>query len=380
MYFDMAGIRDMSVLEEAPGDRVPVQTYVMEYDENIIAEAIRKELRRGGQIFYLYNKVETIDACVSRVRAMAEDAKIAVAHGQMDKETLSDIWRGMIAGEFDILVCTTIIESGVDVANANTLIIENADRFGLSQLHQIRGRVGRSLRRAYAYFPYPRGMVLTEIASKRLMALREYTEFGAGFKVALRDLEIRGAGNLLGAEQHGHIESVGYELYMRLLDEAILEEKGEKAPPKNDCVIDLSVNAYIPESYIGPPAQRIEAYKKIALIQTEADMRDRIDEMLDRYGEMPRCVRDLIAIAYLRSAAGALGMVRLEDKGSVIRIVPKKIEFALWQKIFAKYKGRLQMGYGTVPYIAFRVKGSANRILDLLGIFQEYSKLLTQSV
>ncbi len=376
----MAGIRDMSILEEAPGDRVPVQTYVMEYDDGVIAEAIRKELRRGGQIFYLYNQVETIEACAARVRAMAEDARIAVAHGQMDKETLSDLWRGMIAGDYDILICTTIIESGVDVPNANTLIIEHADRFGLSQLHQIRGRVGRSLRRAYAYFTYPKGMVLNEIASKRLMALREYTEFGAGFKVALRDLEIRGAGNLLGAEQHGHIESVGYELYMRLLDEAILEEKGEKTPPKSECVLSLSINAYIPESYIKSAAQRIEAYKKIALIRSEEDMRDRIDELLDRYGTMPKCVRDLVSIAYLKELAGGLGITKLEGQGNVVRILPSKMEYALWQAVFAKYKGRMKIGFGSVPYVAFLVKGLPDPVGALIQVCNDYSRIRDSGV
>lgn len=370
----MAGIRDMSVLEEAPGDRLPVQTYVMEYDEGVIAEAIRKELRRGGQIFYLYNQVDSIEACAARVRAMAEDARIAVAHGQMDKEALSDIWRGMIAGVYDILVCTTIIESGVDVPNANTLIIEHADRFGLSQLHQIRGRVGRSLRRAYAYFTYPKNRVLNEIASKRLMALREYTEFGAGFKVALRDLEIRGAGNLLGAEQHGHIESVGYELYMRLLDEAILEEKGEKTPPRKECVVDLGINAYIPESYIRPAAQRIEAYKKIALIRTVDDMRDRMDELLDRYGDMPACVHDLVSIAHLREVAGALGIERLEGKGGIVRIIPSRMDYAVWQKVFEKHKGRIKVNFGTVPYIAFLVRGSNDPVGDVTALLREYAQ------
>jgi len=368
----MAGIRDMSVLEEAPGDRVPVQTYVMEYDGGIIAEAIRKELRRGGQIFYLYNKVETIEACAARVREMAPDARIAVAHGQMDKESLSDIWRGMIGGEYDILVCTTIIESGVDVPNANTLIIEHADRFGLSQLHQLRGRVGRSLRRAYAYFTYPKGMVLNEIATKRLMALREYTEFGAGFKVALRDLEIRGAGNLLGAEQHGHIESVGYELYMRLLDEAILEEKGETTVKKSECTVDLGIDAYIPESYIRPAAQRIEAYKKIALIRNAEDLADRTDELLDRYGDMPACVRALLQISCLRQVAGELGITRLEGKGSVIRITPARMDYAVWQKVFEKHKGRIKVGFGSVPYVAYLVKGLNDPIGAILTLMRDY--------
>ena len=222
----------MSLLEEAPGARAPVQTYVLEYDDMIIYEAIRRELRRSGQVFYMYNRVEGIYNVAGRISKAIPDARIAVAHGKMEREELEEIWEALIRGEIDILVCTTIIETGVDIPNANTLIIENADMYGLSQLHQIRGRVGRSGRRAYAYFTYRKNKNLTEIAEKRLTAIKEYAEFGAGFKIALRDLEIRGAGNLLGAEQHGHMEAVGYDLYMKLLNEAVIEEKGEKIEKK----------------------------------------------------------------------------------------------------------------------------------------------------
>ena len=235
----MGGIRDISVLDEAPGDRLPVQTYVLEHDELIIIEAIKRELRRGGQVFYLYNFVESIDSCAAKLAKAIPEARITVAHGKMEKERLEDIWSEMLTGEIDILVCTTIIETGVDIPNANTLIVENAHRLGLSQLHQIRGRVGRSSRRAYAYFTYPKDRSINEIATKRLETIREYAEFGAGFKIAIRDLEIRGAGNLLGAEQHGHLDAVGYELYIKLLNEAILEEKGEKVPEKKECTVTL---------------------------------------------------------------------------------------------------------------------------------------------
>ena len=240
----MSGIRDMSVLEEAPSDRFPVQSYVAEYDAALIMDAIRRELRRGGQVFYLCNNIEKMDLVAARIHSAIPDARIAVANGQMDKEELSDIWNDMLIGETDILVCTTIIETGVDIPNANTLIIEDADKMGLSQLHQLRGRVGRSSRRAYAYFTYPENKVLTEIATKRLEAIRDFTEFGAGFKVAMRDLQIRGAGNILGSEQHGHMECVGYELYMRILEEAILEEKGETVKKEPECTVDVSIDAY----------------------------------------------------------------------------------------------------------------------------------------
>ena len=242
----LTGIRDMSVLEEAPQDRMPVQTYVTEHDEVIISEAIRRELRRGGQVFYLHNFVDTIYARASSLSAAFPDASIAVAHGKMTKEELSEVWQGMVDGDVDILVCTTIIETGIDVPNANTLIIESADRMGLSQLHQLRGRVGRSSRKAYAYFTYRGGTLLSEIAAKRLQAIREFTEFGSGFKIAMRDLELRGAGNLLGAEQSGCMEAVGYDLYIKILEEAVSEGKGMALPQHEDCLIDITVDAFLP--------------------------------------------------------------------------------------------------------------------------------------
>ncbi|HQC36623.1 MAG TPA: helicase-related protein, partial [Bacillota bacterium] len=289
----MSGIRDMSILEEAPGDRLPVQTYVLEYDDGIIAEALKKELRRGGQVFYLHNRVETIYETAARVKALCPEARVVAAHGKMEKEELSDIWQAMVEGEVDILVSTTIIETGVDVPNANTLVIEHADDMGLAQLHQIRGRVGRSSRRAYAYLTFSRGKVLSEVATKRLSAIRDYTEFGSGFKIAMRDLEIRGAGNLLGAEQHGHISSVGYDLYMKILNEAILEEKGAVVEEKKECTVNIKVSAYIPDKYIQNSNQRIDAYKKISGIENEDDLLDITDELLDRWGDLPSEVSNL---------------------------------------------------------------------------------------
>ncbi|MBR3423327.1 MAG: transcription-repair coupling factor, partial [Clostridia bacterium] len=246
----MGGIVDMSLLDEAPGARLPVQTYVLEYDEVIIYEAIRRELRRQGQVFYLYNRVEGIYGVARRLAEAIPEASVAVAHGKMDRDELEEIWESIIRGEIDVLVCTTIIETGVDIPNANTLIIENADLYGLSQLHQIRGRVGRSGRRAYAYFTYRPNKSITDIAEKRLSAIKEYAEFGAGYKIALRDMEIRGAGNLLGAEQHGHMEAVGYDLYMKLLSEAVVEEKGEMLPVRKECAVSVNLDAYLSKSYI----------------------------------------------------------------------------------------------------------------------------------
>ena len=326
----MSGIRDMSVLDEAPGDRVPVQSYVLEYDEQILGEALKKELRRGGQIFWLHNRVEDIDACAARVSGIAPDASVAIAHGKMDKEEISAIWQQLLNGDVDILVSTTIIETGIDIPNANTLVIEHADRMGLSQLHQIRGRIGRSSRRAYAYFTYPKGKTLTEIASKRLQAIREYTEFGSGFKIAMRDLEIRGAGNLLGSEQHGHMESVGYDLYIKLLNEAILEERGEHITPKTESVIDISLDAYLPEKYVKSAAQRIDLYKKIAAVETEEDKRDILDELTDRFGTPPKAAQNLVAISYLRAMASAQHIARIEARQQSILLFPVVFDGAAW--------------------------------------------------
>ena len=256
---------------------------MLEHSDLVVGDAIRKELRRGGQVYYLYNRVESIEACASRVRQMAPDANVAVAHGKMGERELSSVWAQLLEGSIDVLVCTTIIETGVDVANCNTLIIEDADRLGLSQLYQIRGRVGRSAKRAFAYFTFKRGKALSEVASKRLMAIREFTSFGSGFKIAMRDLEIRGAGNILGAQQHGHMEAVGYDMYLRLLSEAVSEKKGEEKPYKNEeCLVDIQLDAYIPKAYIEDMASRIDTYKKIAAIQSREEADDLLDELIDR--------------------------------------------------------------------------------------------------
>ncbi len=335
----MSGISDISLLDEAPGERRPVQTYVLEHDDTVIFDALRRELARGGQTLYLYNKVEDIQFVAGRIMRELPDARVAYAHGQMEKEELEDIWQMLVRGEIDILVCTTIIETGVDLPSANTLIIENADRFGLAQLHQIRGRVGRSERQAYAYLTYRPGKVLTEVAEKRLTAIKEYAEFGAGYKIALRDLEIRGAGNLLGAEQHGYIDSVGYDLYIKLLNEAVLEEQG-KAPEKHrDTVMDIKVSAHIPESYIPVSAHRMEMYKKISLIRTSEDKMDIYDEFLDRFGQVVRPVERLLSIALAKAIAEEVGIAEVaERQGSLIFTVGKP-DLAVWSELFDKYRG-----------------------------------------
>ncbi len=374
----MSGIRDMSILEEAPGDRLPVQTYVLEYDELIITEAIKKELRRGGQVFYLHNSIESIDRVAAGIVKNIPEARVVTAHGQMDKEQLSDIWRDTVNGDIDVLVCTTIIETGIDVPNANTLIIDNADRMGLSQLHQIRGRVGRSSRRAYAYFTYPKGKVLSEVAEKRLSAIRDFTEFGSGFKVALRDLEIRGAGNILGAEQHGHIASVGYDLYMKLLNEAILEEKGEGKPKKSECQVDFNFNAYIPEKYIRNSNQRIDAYKKISYIESIEDHDDVGDELTDRYGEIPSEVKNLLKISLIRSLGSSCELLKIEQKNGNVVFKPQRMNAAAWTKLAAEYRGRLLMNLSASPYSCYRIRRDDDVLETVIEMLGKYKAIIDE--
>ena len=376
----MGGIRDISVLDEAPGDRLPVQTYVLEYDELILVEAIRRELRRGGQVFYLYNFVENIEYCAAKLAKAIPEARITVAHGKMDKEQLEDIWSEMLAGEIDILVCSTIIETGVDIPNANTLIVENAHRLGLSQLHQIRGRVGRSSRRAYAYFTYPKDKAISEIATKRLETIREYAEFGAGFKIAIRDLEIRGAGNLLGAEQHGHLDAVGYELYIKLLNEAILEEKGEKVPEKKECTVTLKCDAFISEKYVPYSAQRMGLYKRIALLETTEDRDDIIDELIDRYGDIPKATLDLLTVALVRSAAMRCGVSSIVEDDSELKIRTSVFDFEVWAELADEYKGRIHVVMSEEPIIRFKKQRGDNVPDMLFKLFTKYEKILKEYI
>ncbi|MBO4467902.1 MAG: transcription-repair coupling factor, partial [Clostridia bacterium] len=317
----MSGLRDMSSIDEAPADRYPVQTYVLEQNDGIVREAIIKELRRGGQVYYLHNRVESIVNCAAKITKMIPDARIGIAHGKMSEDELSDIWQKLIDQEIDILVCTTIIETGVDVPNCNTLIIENSDRFGLSQLHQLRGRVGRSSRRAYAYFCYSRGKVINEAAQKRLEAIREFTQFGSGFKIAMRDLEIRGAGSILGGEQHGNMEAVGYDMYLRLLNDVVKEENGVEKETLPECTIDLDISAHIPENYIDSLPARLGIYKRIAAISSTADAEDVIDELCDRFGDPPSAVIGLIDIAMLRSKSSRSGIYEIvnSEKGILLK-------------------------------------------------------------
>ncbi len=352
----LSGIRDMSLLEEAPGDRFPVQTYVMEHDISILAEAMRREVRRSGQVFYLLNDIDLLERRAYDIKQRLGEVNIATAHGKMNREELSEIWRRMIEGEIDILVCTTIIETGVDVPNANTLIIENADKMGLSQLHQIRGRIGRSNRKAYAYLTYRKGKALTEIATKRLTAIRAYTEFGSGFKIAMRDLEIRGAGNLLGAQQHGHMDIVGYEMYIKLLDEAVREIKGEKEEKKKeDTAVDLSIDAFIPKNYITSPEIRIDIYKKISVLETEEESYDLIDELIDRFGDMPREVGNLIAVSLIRKTASDCSIKKIVQSGQLIHMYLDEFELQPISLLSDKYPGRLSLSLKGEPFLLYKL-------------------------
>ena len=338
----LSGIRDMSTLEEPPADRYPVQTFVLEHNNAIIDDAIRREVERGGQVYYLHNRVETIDQCASALTKRIPGLSVAVAHGQMGEDELGDVMHAMADGDIQVLVCTTIIETGLDIPNANTLIIENADRFGLSQLHQLRGRVGRSTRHSYAYFTYKPDKNLTEIAEKRLSAIRDFAEFGSGFKIAMRDLEIRGAGNLLGAEQSGHMMSVGYDMYLKLLDEAVLEERGE-APKTPDCTADLNVTANVDKDYVARGEERMDLYRRMAAIRTEEDADDLLDEIVDRYGEPPKGVLNLIDIALLRANARSVGIKDIKQKAGDVLFTLTELNFDVVSQLCSspEYKNRL---------------------------------------
>lgn len=364
----LSGIRDMSTIEEPPMERQPIETYVLEYDENILAEALKKELARGGQVYYLHNRVESLAACADKVARMAPGARVGTAHGQMSEEELSAVWQQLLDGEIDILVCTTLIETGVDVRNCNTLIIEDADRMGLAQLYQIRGRVGRSGRKAYAYFTFRRDKVLTDVAAKRLSAIREFTSFGSGFRIAMRDLQIRGAGNLLGHSQHGHMEAVGYELYVKLLNQAIAAEKGEEAPPdKADCLVDIAVDAYIPEQYIPDAAGRIEAYKRIAAITNAEDASDVLDELIDRYGEPPESVSGLVDISLARVAAAAAGINEIGQKQDSLLFYTEALKAAWLRPLLAALPGRVSLSTSGRPCVQVR-QAPGEKPLDTLRL------------
>ncbi|MBE6979121.1 MAG: transcription-repair coupling factor [Ruminococcaceae bacterium] len=372
----LSGIRDMSTIEEPPADRYPVQTFVMEHNNAVIDDAIRREIERGGQVYYLHNRVETIDQCASALQKRIPGLSVAVAHGQMGEEALGDVMHAMADGDIQVLVCTTIIETGLDIPNANTLIIENADRFGLSQLHQLRGRVGRSTRHAYAYFTYKPDKNLTEIAEKRLSAIRDFAEFGSGFKIAMRDLEIRGAGNLLGAEQSGHMMSVGYDMYLKLLDEAVLEEKGE-APKTPDCTADLNVTANVDKAYVSRGEERMDLYRRMAAIRAEEDADDLLDEIVDRYGEPPKGVLNLIDIALLRANARKVGIKDIKQKGSDVLFTLTSLNFDAVSALCAEadYKNRLLfVATAKEPTLRLKLAAGVDSLKQSKVFIQHYTR------
>lgn len=386
LHMSLIGIRDMSVLEEAPMDRMPVQTFVMEYNEEMVREAISREMARGGQVFYVYNRVNDIDEITNRVAKLVPEANVAFAHGQMHEHQLEKIMYGFINGEIDVLVSTTIIETGLDISNANTMIIHDADQMGLSQLYQLRGRVGRSNRTAYAFLMYRRNKMLKEVAEKRLHAIREFTDLGSGFKIAMRDLEIRGAGNLLGAEQHGHMQAVGYDLYCKMLDEAVKEEKGLKKQEDFETSIDLELNAFIPPKYIPNEYQKLDIYKRIAGIESEEEYEDMLEELLDRFGDPPKAVQNLLAIASLKALAHKAYVKEIKQNGTDVKITMferAKLNPAGFPAVLAKYKNNLKMKLEDVPYFMVSLKGRKPReVLDVLellgGILKEFGHLVSE--
>ncbi len=372
----LSGIRDMSTIEEPPADRYPVQTFVMEHNTAILDDAIRREVERGGQVYYLHNRVESIDQCAGALRRRIPGLRVGVAHGQMGEDALGDVMQAMADGEIQVLVCTTIIETGLDIPNANTLIIENANRFGLSQLHQLRGRVGRSTRRAYAYFTYRPDRALSEIADKRLSAIRDFAEFGSGFKIAMRDLEIRGAGNLLGAEQSGHMMSVGYDMYLKLLDEAVLEERGE-APKAPDCTADLNVTANVDKDYVVRGEERMDLYRRMAAIRSQEDADDLLDEIIDRYGDPPKGVLNLIDIALLRANARAVGIRDIKQKASDVMLTLTDLQFEAFSALCAQpeYRNRVQLvASAKQPTIRLRLASGVDSLKQTKIFIGHYSR------
>ena len=365
LHMSLIGIRDMSVLEEPPVDRLPIQTYVMEYNDEMVREAISREVARGGQVYYVYNRVNNIEEIAGHVAALVPDASVTFAHGQMREHELERIMLDFVNGEIDVLVSTTIIETGLNIPNANTIIIHDADRLGLSQLYQIRGRVGRSNRTAYAFLMYRRDKLLREEAEKRLQAIREFTELGSGIKIAMRDLEIRGAGNILGAEQHGHMEAVGYDLYCKLLNEAVLALKGETDESQEfETSVDCDIDAYIPPSYIKNEYQKLDIYKRISAIESEEEYMDMQDELIDRFGELPAPVENLLLIASVKALAHSAGVTEVTINRQEARITmfrQARIDVTGIPELISRYRGDLKLRPGDAPEFMYLDQRNKNK-------------------
>lgn len=370
LHMSILGIRDMSVIYEPPQNRKPVQTYVLEYDDEIVREAITKELEHDGQVFYLFNNVEGIEAKANKIQALVPEAKIGVAHGQMSGRELEEIMQDFIDKKINVLVCTTILESGIDIPNANSIIVENADRLGLAQLYQIRGRVGRSEKQGYAYIMYKKDKLLSEVADKRLKAIKEFTEFGSGFKIAMRDLEIRGAGSILGEMQHGHMEQVGYDMYCKLLDQVVKEMKGIQVEEEIDVQLDLDVSSYIPDEFIEDSNQKIEIYQEIALCKNEDEIKDITDSIIDRYGNMPKEIEKLLDIARIRNACRAKNIIKVAQKSDkvIFYFDEKTFDFSVVDKLLKKYGMRIKFSPAKNPYVTYKLKN----INDILKEIKEF--------
>ena len=374
LHMSIVGVRDMSVIYEPPYNRKPVQTYVLEYDREVIREAITREIERKGQVFYLFNNVERIMQKADEISSLVPEARVAYAHGQMTGSEIEDIMEDFIEHKTDILVCTTILESGIDIPNANTIIVENADRMGLAQLYQIRGRVGRSDRQGYAYITYKRDKLLSEVADKRLKAIKEFTEFGSGFKIAMRDLEIRGAGSLLGEIQHGHLEQVGYDTYCNLLDEVVKEIQGETVIPEIDVQIDLDVTSYIPDEYISDSSQKIEMYQDIALCKNEEDIQNVVDEMIDRFGNMPNEIENLLDIARIKTLCKKLKISKVQEKRNFVVFIFDAGEINIdINELLKKYRNRIKFTQGIKPQVTLALTENSEK-----GILNEVKTFLKE--
>lgn len=374
LHMSIVGVRDMSVIYEPPQNRKPVQTYVLEYDAEVVKEAITKELEREGQVFYLFNKVEDIMLKADKISRLVPEARVGFAHGKMTGTEIEDIMNDFVDGTINVLVSTTILESGIDIPNANTIIIENADRMGLAQLYQLRGRVGRSDRQGYAYITYRKNKMLSEIADKRLKAIKEFTEFGSGFKIAMRDLEIRGAGSLIGEIQHGHLEEVGYDTYCRILEEVLKEEQGLDVEEEIDCQIDLNVTSYIPDDYICDQNQKIEIYQDIALCKTEEDIGNVIDEMIDRFGNMPNEIENLLEISRIKELAKSKYMTKIQSKGNAVVFTydNNKFDNNSLSDLIKKYGNRIKFSSGIKPMITLKIEKTGEK--ELLQEVKEFLK------
>ena len=385
LHMSLIGIRDMSVLEEPPIDRLPIQTFVMEFNEEMVREAINRELARDGQVFYVYNRVNNIDEVANMVAALVPEANVSFAHGQMKEHELENIMFEFINGDIDVLVSTTIIETGLDISNVNTIIIHDADNMGLSQLYQLRGRVGRSNRTSYAFLMYQKNKMLKETAEKRLQAIREFTELGSGFKIAMKDLEIRGAGNLLGERQSGHMEAVGYDLYCKMLNSAVKKYKGEEEEKDFETSIDIGINAYIPPDYIPNEFQKLDIYKRIAAIENENESDDMLEELIDRFGEPPRSVMNLLAIANVKNQAHEVYVTEVSDKGQGIKFTMHeraKVQVEKIPDLLNKYQSQLVFKPEAVPYFVYQEKGnklkSSKPVLESVKLVLNDLKMLLE--